>query len=160
MKRLLLCILFAAVAVVFGMPPGVRADEKRGLVERLERLEQHVHKLTAAFEQMKERIGRPLESFPPGPPPGGRGERPAPPAPPVCPVTPRHVQQIGFALRALLFLACVVNIILAVWVYSDVRKQNAGRGIFIVLVLLAGLPAAVLYALVRLGDRMGEKPAS
>lgn len=69
------------------------------------------------------------------------------------------MKHLGCALRFLLLLAAIINIILAFWVYSDVRKRGKGRGIFIVLVLLAGLPAAILYALVRIGDRVGEKPS-
>ena len=46
----------------------------------------------------------------------------------------------------------VVHILLASWVYSDIRKRGEGHGIFIVLVLLAGIPATIIYALVRIGD--------
>ena len=54
----------------------------------------------------------------------------------------------------------IVHIALAIWVYGDVQKRGvAGRGIFIVLALLAGIPATILYALVRIGDRCGEKSA-
>jgi len=42
---------------------------------------------------------------------------------------------------------------LAVWVYTDIRKRGEGHGIFIVLALLGGIPATVLYALVRIGDK-------
>lgn len=52
----------------------------------------------------------------------------------------------------LLLLVIVVHILLAVWVYMDIRQLNRGSGIWIVLVLLAGLLAAIVYAIVRLGN--------
>ena len=50
-------------------------------------------------------------------------------------------------------LAVVLHILLSVWVYQDIRKRNAGSGIWIVVTLLAGVMGALLYALVRLGDK-------
>lgn len=55
---------------------------------------------------------------------------------------------------ALFFL--VVHILLAGWVYQDIRRRNSGSGIWIVLTLLTGFLGALVYAIVRLGD----KPAS
>ena len=52
----------------------------------------------------------------------------------------------------LLLLVVVVHILLAIWVYMDIRQLNRGSGLWIVLVLLAGLLAAIVYAIVRLGD--------
>jgi hypothetical protein len=50
-------------------------------------------------------------------------------------------------------LVClVVHILAAVWVYQDIRRRGSGSGIWIVIVLLAGLLAALVYAVVRLGD--------
>jgi competence protein ComGC len=46
----------------------------------------------------------------------------------------------------------IVNILLAIWVYTDIRKRNAGSGIWIVVVLLTGLLGVIPYAIVRLGD--------
>jgi len=57
---------------------------------------------------------------------------------------------LGLVKGALLVLfAC--HILLAAWIYSDIRKLGQGHGIFIALALLAGFPAAILYALVRIG---------
>jgi len=59
---------------------------------------------------------------------------------------------LGLLKVALLVLfAC--HILLAAWIYSDIRKLGQGHGIFIALALLAGFPAAILYALVRIGDK-------
>ena len=52
----------------------------------------------------------------------------------------------------LLFLIVVVHILVAVWVYQDIRKRNAGSGIWIVIALLTGLLGTLVYAVVRLGE--------
>jgi uncharacterized membrane protein (DUF106 family) len=57
----------------------------------------------------------------------------------------------------LLLLIIVVHILLAIWVYIDIRQLNRGSGLWIVLVLLAGLLAAIVYAIVRLGDGRAAK---
>jgi len=57
----------------------------------------------------------------------------------------------------LLFLVVVVHILLAVWVYKDIRQRNAGSGIWIVITLLAGLLGVLVYAVVRLGDSDKKK---
>ncbi|MCF7848402.1 MAG: hypothetical protein K9M45_06085 [Kiritimatiellales bacterium] len=46
----------------------------------------------------------------------------------------------------------IIHILMAVWVYQDVRKKNKGNGIWIVITLLAGFFGASVYALIRLGD--------
>ena len=56
------------------------------------------------------------------------------------------------ALGLLLLICVIVRILLAVWVYMDIRQLNRGSGIWIVIVLLAGLLGALVYAVVRLGD--------
>lgn len=55
-------------------------------------------------------------------------------------------------LGLLLAICVVVRILLAVWVYMDIRHLNRGSGIWIVIVLLAGLLGALVYAVVRIGD--------
>jgi hypothetical protein len=88
-------------------------------------------------------------------PPPPRTEREQ--IPMVRPVPPPEIMAlIRCAVRTVKCLAwtlLLVHILLAVWVYTDIRKRGEGNGIFIVLVLLAGIPAAILYALVRIGDR-------
>jgi hypothetical protein len=46
----------------------------------------------------------------------------------------------------------LVHILLAVWVYKDIRERNSGSGIWIVIALLTGLFGVLAYAIVRLGD--------
>ncbi len=137
--------LAAAAALLVMMSSVCAQEHERRLAERLERLEQQVQRLTAMQERSMERLNRPVEA-------------PRPPLPPAsCPMSASCMRHLAGALRFLMLLAIIINIILAVWVYSDVRKRAEGRGIFIVLVLLAGIPAAILYALIRIGDRMSEK---
>lgn len=52
----------------------------------------------------------------------------------------------------LLLLGLVINILLTVWVYQDIKKRNTGSGIWIVITLLTGLFGALVYALTRIGD--------
>lgn len=52
----------------------------------------------------------------------------------------------------LLILCFIVHVLLAVWVYQDIRKRNSGSGIWIVVTLLTGLLGVLVYAIVRIGD--------
>ena len=56
-----------------------------------------------------------------------------------------------------LLLVIIVHILVAVWVYQDIRKRNVGSGIWIVIALLAGLLGALVYAVVRIGDNDKKK---
>lgn len=60
-----------------------------------------------------------------------------------------HALKIAKASLLVIF-AC--HILLAVWIFLDIRKRGEGHGIFVALALLAGFCAAILYALVRLAD--------
>ena len=62
----------------------------------------------------------------------------------------KHCNKKGKGVFVIILL--VVNILLAVWVYGDIRKRNCGSGIWIVIVLLTGLFGVLPYAIVRLGD--------
>lgn len=55
--------------------------------------------------------------------------------------------------QALLLVWLVCNVLLAAWIFTDIRKLGQGHGIFVALALLAGFPAAILYAVVRIGDK-------
>jgi len=57
-------------------------------------------------------------------------------------------------LHVLILVAIVCNILLAVWIYTDIRKRGEGSGIFVAVALVAGIPAAIIYSLVRVGDKM------
>ncbi len=62
----------------------------------------------------------------------------------------------GGALGLLLLICVIIRILLAVWVYMDIHKLGHGSGIWIVIVLLAGLLGALVYAIVRIGDNRGK----
>lgn len=53
----------------------------------------------------------------------------------------------------LLAVCVIINLLLAIWVYQDIRKRNAGSGIWIVVTLLAGVFGVIAYAIVRIGDK-------
>lgn len=55
-------------------------------------------------------------------------------------------------LGLLLLICGIVHILVAIWVYMDIRQLNRGSGIWIVIALLAGLLGALVYAVVRIGD--------
>jgi hypothetical protein len=61
-----------------------------------------------------------------------------------------NVAKCAARAGALVIAAC--HVLLAVWVFLDIRKRGEGHGIFIALALLAGFCGAILYALVRLAD--------
>jgi hypothetical protein len=46
----------------------------------------------------------------------------------------------------------IVHILVAIWVYMDIRQLNRGSGIWIVIALLTGLLGGLVYAIVRIGD--------
>ena len=54
----------------------------------------------------------------------------------------------------------VLHILLAIVVYRDIRKRNAGSGLWLVVVLMSGFFGALLYALFRLGDIRAGGPES
>ena len=56
-------------------------------------------------------------------------------------------------LGMLFFIGVICNILLAIWIFTDIRKRGEGSGIFIVLALVAGIPSAIIYSLTRIGDR-------
>lgn len=73
-----------------------------------------------------------------------------------CPLG-RHAWPV---LGLLVLGTAVIHILLAVWVYQDLRRRNTGSGIWIVITLLAGLCGAAVYALVRLGEKPAPDPSS
>jgi len=70
---------------------------------------------------------------------------------PKCPLC-RHGRHM---LGVIVLVSLVIHILLATWVYQDIRRRGTGSGIWIVVTLLAGLFGAAVYALVRLGEKPG-----
>ena len=69
----------------------------------------------------------------------------------------KHKKDDG--IGGLFFLiAIIVSILLAIWVFKDIRQNNSGSGVWIVIVLLTGLLGALVYAVVRLADIRRNQP--
>ena len=159
--------LVAALAamIVCGATKSLCADDREHgpLNDRLDQLERRVNELAEHQHQFMQRPGAMLP----------RSEKPVPPGtevarPPMLPRLPMHITPppagprcplrgmccgCPISLVALLLLASVINILIAVWIYTDIRKRGEGPGIFIALALIAGIPTAIIYALVRIGDK-------
>ena len=75
----------------------------------------------------------------------------------------RRLEDHGGGGRAVvglfLLVMFVVNLLAAIWVYLDIRKRNAGSGIWIVITFFTGLFGSLIYCLIRLGDIKAENPA-
>jgi hypothetical protein len=50
----------------------------------------------------------------------------------------------------------ILHLLMAIWVYQDVRRKNSDNGSWIVITLLAGFFGAVVYALIRIGDSLRQ----
>lgn len=96
----------------------------------------------------RESMGRPLA----GPGPDGMTPPMLGGGPPAR-ADGKVLHKIGEILRLVFVVGLICNILLAVWIFGDIRKRGEGSGIFVVLALFAGIPAAIIYSLVRLGDR-------
>jgi hypothetical protein len=182
MKRLSWQLGLAAacgVLTLFGPTATVLAAEpdRGGPGDRLERLERRVNEMAERQEQFMRRLGAQQERKGPMDAPArekirrAMAERARPgigqPMPPAGPLAPTGVPAPAGAhlaaakackdiagLVGLLFLIAVVfNILLAIWIFTDIRKRGEGSGLFIALALLAGIPAAIIYTLVRIGDK-------
>ena len=125
-------------------------DDDREEAARLTRLERQVRQLGERQQPMSPRMG----SMPVGP--MAQAQVAAVPATCQQPQGTRRCP-VKCALLPLLVVLGIIHVMLAVWVFTDIRKRGEGSGIFIVLALIAGILGTILYALVRLGDRVGEK---
>ena len=65
---------------------------------------------------------------------------------------PMHMGSRRPICGLLIAMCVVVHILVAIWVFQDIRKRGTGSGIWIVIALIAGLLGALVYAVVRLGD--------
>jgi hypothetical protein len=154
--------LMAAVScfALFGSTTAVLAadDNPANADERLQRLERHVSELADQQQQIMRRLDAPeMGRGPMGAPGAGRFR---PTMAQMGPDSPRPMR--GHPLGGLICLIClgclICNILLAVWIASDIRKRGEGSGIFIALALVAGIPAAIIYSLVRIGDKISASP--
>jgi len=177
--RLGLAVACVALTMFGGATPVIGAEpDQGGPGDRLERLERRVNEMVQHQEQLMRRLGaqqqerqapmaapvrenmRPSRRMPdraamgqPMPPVGAPALAglPAPVGPPA------HDARAHKGIADLIKLCCLVafifNILIAIWIFTDIRKRGEGSGIFIALALLAGVPAAIIYAIVRIGDK-------
>ncbi|NQU11555.1 hypothetical protein HQ590_12240 [bacterium] len=164
--KLVVTLLVGAVLGGVTVVPraSAQADRDRDVGARLERLERQVRMMAERQEQFVQRMGAAMDRRGPQPPPqwGPQGPRPAgPPAATVNWPGDRAKRAFWKLLglgRLVMLILIIVHISLAVWVFGDIKKRGEGHGIFIVLALLAGIPAGILYALIRIGDRKPVGP--
>jgi len=152
------CSIILLSALVFlARPVAVRAAEGDE-TDRLARLEQRVNQIAERQEQLLNRLGGSNQDQRPSGGPNLQNPAPQPPpsaAPQAMPGNPRAelVKSIHDFLGLLFFIGVICNILLAIWIFTDIRKRGEGSGLFIVLALVAGVPAALIYSLTRIGDR-------
>lgn len=134
-------------------------DERGGTGERLERLEKRVNEMAERQEQFMRRLGAQMEHQRPMIQPGGENIR-QPMHPPGAPAMgsrfspgARAAKGMHDILGLLFLIGILCNILLAIWIFTDIRKRGEGSGIFVAMALVAGIPAAIIYSLVRLGDK-------
>jgi p-aminobenzoyl-glutamate transporter AbgT len=56
-----------------------------------------------------------------------------------------------------MMLILTVNILLTILIGLDMKKRGIFNGLWIPLLLIAGIPVSIVYAIFRLGDVVGEK---
>jgi predicted outer membrane lipoprotein len=170
--------MFGRTAPVFAAE-----EDRGGPADRLERLERRVNEMAQQQEQLMRRLGAQRDRRGPmaaagrenfRPPMALRGREgigqpmlpaaapalaraPASPGAP-APVAPhleaaKSRKDIAGLVMLLFLVAFAFNILVAVWIHTDIRKRGEGSGIFIALAVLAGIPAAIIYSLVRIGDK-------
>jgi hypothetical protein len=128
--------------------------------DRLQQLERRVNELADRQEQILRRLNTPrrpmaqwgLPQQRPMPPNLGNA-RPLPGAGMPAPAWARGHEGLRGLIGLIIIAGIICNILLAVWIFTDIRKRGEGSGIFIALALVAGIPTAIIYALVRIGDK-------
>jgi hypothetical protein len=162
MKSLWISCSVAFLASLMGLGTALPASAADGggiSAERLERLEQRVNEMAERQEQFMRRMGAQMERQGPMGMPGNAGPRlQARPADGVVPAEPPHyagkpAKGIKDVLGLVFLIGVFCNILLTIWIYTDIRKRGEGSGIFVAMALVAGIPAAIIYSLTRIGDR-------
>jgi hypothetical protein len=167
------------VLMIFGRTtPVFAADQDRGgPADRLDRLERRMDEMSQRQEQLMRRLGEasqrraPMAQLgrerlrrqmfrperagigQPTPPHGAPGMAGVPAAPGPHPEVAKPLKDLAGLIGLCVLIGIVFNILLAIWIYLDIRKRGEGSGIFIALALLAGIPAAIIYSIVRIADK-------
>jgi hypothetical protein len=174
MWRLYLVAAFAGLAWFSRATPAFAAEDRGDTADRLERLERRVNEMAERQQQMMGNMGGQMERqgsmarqgnknfVPPMAQPENNNLRrpvPGPGRPPAMGTHPdevRHMKGLHDLLGLLFLIGIICNILLAIWIFTDIRKRGEGSGIFIAMALVAGIPAALIYALTRLGDKKNQ----
>jgi len=138
--------------------PAMAAGEGGVPMERLERLEQRVNEMMERQENMMRQLGGQMERLAQAE--QMRNATPrlqwAPAGAPLPAVQPppagRPAKSLHDILGLLVLIGIICNILLSIWIFTDIRKRGEGSGLFVAVALVAGIPAAIIYALTRIGD--------
>jgi hypothetical protein len=157
MKRFRLRFSFF-VAVLLGFAvfttPAHAQQNAASSNDRLEQLERRVNEIAQGQERQAQLMGGNQQQPSAAAQMDGRHEMPPGNMPPPHMVHRRICRLIGICI----ICAIIFNILIAIWIFSDIRRRGTGSGIFIVLALIAGIPTAIIYALVRIGDNKLVEP--
>lgn len=139
MKRLVLLItvaLFCALpAIAAENEPPQPPQEIQEQIQRIRRAQNELEQQRQDLDRQRQELGHQQELMQLH---GQMPQRKDTPPKPLC---------------VLLMVMCVaVHILVAVWVFQDIRTRGVGSGIWIVIALIAGLLGALVYAVVRIGD--------
>lgn len=147
---------FGLALLIFALPAA--AQERNGQAERFERLERRVNEMAERQEQFMQRFAAQMERQRPVGQPGNLHPRPPGPPATMSPggPAPKAAKGLQDLIRLLCLIGFICNILLAVWIFTDIRKRGEGSGIFIALALVAGIPAALIYSLTRIGDKKAQ----
>lgn len=152
---------------------GQQEQMLRQLGGQAERFEQRFNQMAERQEQFMRQAGatagrqgprmqgpqqgvQPQPNVQPQPGPGPEGRVRGPMVAPGFPLAVQHMKGVHDALGLAFFCWILCNILLAVWIFTDIRKRGQGPAIFVALALIAGIPTAIIYALVRIGDNVGQ----
>jgi len=125
------------------------------LADRQEHAIRLLEAAAASREQIQPQPGASLGTIAPAPAPVPQTVRPPdPPAEGRGAVAVRILRGIADVMRLAFLGFLFSNLLLAIWIFSDIRKRGEGSGIFVALALVAGIPAAIIYSLVRIGDKL------
>lgn len=68
----------------------------------------------------------------------------------------RHFRMLGF-FKFLFFGMLILNVLLTIIVSLDMSRGGRFNGLWIPVILLAGIPGSIIYALFRIGDKIQSK---
>ena len=162
LSRSSLMALFAGLAL-FGRTSTLLAADSNTEVadaDRFDRLERRILDLAERHEQLLRRLGAQLDRPASTPPPASENVRPTAPSRSGQAAPAAQISLVGgvlnklrSVLRLVFFVGVICNLLMALWIFTDIRKRGEGSIIFIAMALVAGIPAALIYAVTRIGDK-------